>query len=69
MLILYYFFIYKYHISLYINIFILIMWGGGQLQPCDARICVKCLCSNHNNTALIKQLSLFDTALVMKITF
>ena len=26
----------------------------------------ECLCSHHNNTALIKQISLFDTALVIK---
>ena len=40
-------------------------FGGGQLGPCHARHIEECLCSHHNNTALIKQLSLFDTALVI----
>ena len=26
----------------------------GQIEPCDANISKKCLCSHHNNTALIK---------------
>ena len=34
----------------------------GQIEPCDARkkMNEKSLCSHHNNTALIKQISMFD---------
>ena len=39
--------------------------GGGQIFPCDAKISEKCLCSHHHNTALMKQIFLFNTALVM----
>ena len=35
--------------------------GGEQDTPCDAKFCEKC--PNNNNTALIQQISLFDTAL------
>ena len=42
--------------------------GGGANTPCDAKFCEKCPCSHNNNTALIKQISLFDTALVMTNT-
>ena len=35
-----------------------------QIEPCERKISKKkCLCSHHNNTALIKQIFLFDTAL------
>ena len=37
--------------------------GGGQIEPCDAKLSEKCLCFHHNNIALIKQISLFDIAL------
>ena len=33
-------------------------------RPCDAKFSEKCLCSHNNNTALIKQISRFVTALV-----
>ena len=42
--------------------------GRGQVEPCDAKFSEKCPCFHHNNTALIKQISLFDTALVIKKT-
>ena len=42
--------------------------NGGQDAPCDAKFYEKCPCLHHNNTALIKQISLFDTALVMTNT-
>ena len=36
--------------------------GGGQVEPTDIKFDEKCLCSDHNIIALIKQTSLFDTA-------
>ena len=42
------------------------MGGGGQIEPVDAKINEKGLCSHHYNTALIEIL-LFDTALVRTI--
>ena len=36
--------------------------GGGQNTPCDAKFSEKCSCSHNINTALIKQISLVDTA-------
>ena len=48
--------------------FTLIMSGGGQIEPGDAKISEKWPCSHHNNTALIKQASLVDNALVMTNT-
>ena len=39
--------------------------GGGEERPWDAKFSEMCPCSHNNNTALIKQISLFDTALVM----
>ena len=36
--------------------------------PCDAKLSEKCPCLHNNNTALKKQISLFDTALVMTNT-
>ena len=42
-----------------------ILGGGGQNTTCDRKFSEKCPCSYHNNTALIKQISLFDTAIVM----
>ena len=42
--------------------------GGGLFRPCDAKSSEKCMCSLNNYTALIKQIILFDTALVMKDT-
>ena len=44
------------------------MGGGGQVDPCDVKFSEQCLCSHHNKTALIKQISLFDAVLVMKNT-
>ena len=32
---------------------------------CDAKNIEKCLCSHHNIIAFIKQISLFDTVLIM----
>ena len=40
-------------------------WGGGEDRPTDEKFSEKCPCSHNNNTALIKQISLCDTALVM----
>ena len=40
---------------------------GGD-RPSDAKLSENCLYSHNNNTDLIKQISLFDTALVMKNT-
>ena len=34
-----------------------------QIVKCDGKNNEKCLCSYHNNTAFIKQLSLFDTVM------
>ena len=42
--------------------------GGGQDRPNDAKLSEKCPCSHNNKTALIKQISLFGTALVMTNT-
>ena len=36
-------------------------WGG-QITPCNAKFRKKCPCSHNNSTALITQISLFDTA-------
>ena len=38
-------------------------WGQG--EPCDAKFSEKFPCSHNNTTALLKQISLFDTAIVM----
>ena len=38
-------------------------WGGGEFSHATQKISEQCLCSHHNNTALIKQMFLFDTAL------
>ena len=43
---------------------IILEGGGGQIEAHDAKICEKFPCSHNNHTALIKQISLFDTALV-----
>ena len=40
----------------------IVCWGG-QNTSCDAKL-EKCPCSHNYKTALIKQISLFDTALV-----
>ena len=37
--------------------------GDGQFEQCGVKISEKCLSSHHINTALIKQISLFDTAI------
>ena len=42
--------------------------GRGQIEPYDTKIGEKCLYSPHNNTVLIKQIPLFDTALLMTKT-
>ena len=31
-------------------------WGGGVIEPWDAKISEKCLCSYNYNTALIKNI-------------
>ena len=41
--------------------------GWEQNMPCDAKFDEKCPCSFYNKTASIKQISLFDTALVIQI--
>ena len=47
-------------------ILILIVFGGwGQIELCDTKLSEKCLYSHHNNTALIKQISLLDNFLVI----
>ena len=38
----------KEHIN---NSLILNIWGGWRIEPCDAKIIEKCMCSYHNNTA------------------
>ena len=38
-----------------INRLILILLGGGQIEPCDAIIIKKCLCVHHNNMFLNKK--------------
>ena len=42
--------------------------GGGAKRPCDAKFSENCPCSHNNNTAFMKQISLFDTAIVMTNT-
>ena len=43
--------------------------GVGLFGPCDAKFRgEKCPCSHNNYTALIKHISLFDTALLMTNT-
>ena len=37
-----------------------------KIEPCDAKISEKCLCYHHNITDFMKQLSHFNTVLVMK---
>ena len=44
------------------------MGGGAQVEPCGGKFNEKCPCSHSNNTAFMKQISLFDTTLVMKNT-
>ena len=51
--------------TIIINTNIITGVGGGQDRPCDAKFIEKYPCSHNNNIALIKQISLFDTALVM----
>ena len=41
---------------------------GGLFGSCDAKFSEKCPFSPNNDTALIKQISLFDAALAMKNT-
>ena len=54
----------KYHFNGFPKmIFHLIVWGVGEDRPCDANLSVKCPYSHDKNTALIKQISLFDSAL------
>ena len=43
--------------------------GGGTNRAIQRKILnEKCFCSDHNNTAIIKQIFLIDTALVMTNT-
>ena len=42
--------------------------GRGQVEPYDTKFSEKCPCSHNDNTAVIKQISLFDTAIVMANT-
>ena len=52
-----------------VSLFTLMYVGGGlQLEPCNIIFSEKCLCSHNNNNALIKQLSMFDAALVVTNT-
>ena len=39
--------------------------GGGYLGHATQKLSLKCPCSHNNYTALVKQIYLFDTALVM----
>ena len=32
---------------------LIIFGGGGQIEPCDTNISENCLCSHHNNNALL----------------
>ena len=45
-----------------------VLGGGGLFGPCDAKFSEKCPCSHDNYTALIKQISLLNTALVIRNT-
>ena len=51
-----------------IDLLNLIVLGEGLFGPCDVKFSEKCPCSHNNYTALIKQISLFDTALVITNT-
>ena len=44
------------------------MGGGGDIWPYDAKFREKCQWSHNSYTALIKQISLFDTVIVMTNT-
>ena len=46
---------------------LLVLGGGRQNMPCDAKFSEECPCSHNNNTALVKQIYLVDTALVNAI--
>ena len=46
----------------------LLVLGEGEVESCSAKFCENCPCSHNNNTSLIKQISLFDTALAMTNT-
>ena len=54
-----------------LNLLTLIFWGseGEKIEACDAKNNEKFLCSHHNNTAIRRKNSQFDTALIMKNTF
>ena len=47
---------------------IIVLGGGGHIGPFDSKFSEKCPCSPNNYTALIKQISIFDAALVMRNT-
>ena len=51
-----------------IDLLNLIVLGEGLFGPCDVKFSEECPCSHNNYTALIKQISLFDTALVITDT-
>ena len=40
---------------------LIVLEGEGQVETLDAKLSEKCLCSHHNNTASIKQISMCDT--------
>ena len=40
-----------------------------QNRPCDGKFSEKCPCLHNNSTVIIKQISQFDTALVLKFQF
>ena len=43
-----------------------IVLGGGSIGPCGAKFRTKCPCLHNNNTALTKQIFLFDTLVMTK---
>ena len=45
-----------------INLTLILLWWG-LFTPCETKFSKKCPCSHNNNTVLIKQVSLIDTAL------
>ena len=52
-----------------INSLLIVLGGGGLFGPYDANFSEKCPCSHNNYSALIKQLTLFDTSVGMTNTF
>ena len=51
-----------------LDLLTLIVLGGGQFTPRDAKFRKKCPCLHNNNTALIKQISLYFTPILLGLT-